>query len=1042
MNWVGRLAVMVVGLGALLWFASRGADQGVSQSAFKGTNVSEVGAQVPEQVELVGVPDVEKSKETRQVIVENRASKPVAKVALTSLPSGSEIRWIEGVVKLAEGTPTDERLQVTASGRKFPGLGDRRKHRVPVGVDGRFRVAVAAATKTVRFTLQGRYNRLNGQVNWKVSSKDGPLLQAKLGFLLVVQVQTDPASPGAISGFRARGGFQSHTLEDRELRLDEAQRFELGGLNPGSRTTIHMVADGYAPRTLTVTGALPGEREEREVVLSRGARLSGRIVDQHGVGMQNGAIRASVSTEIGTSPVQFPVARKAVVMVGTSRVPNSEIIPSRIQNGHFVAWAIPAGEVQLNYIGAGLSAMPLEVGELKPGEEREGIEWVVHRQKRIRGHVFWDGGKPAAGALVEIVGNQKRAGQLVQLDGSSTGGSSYSCIADKDGEFVLYGFPDEGTVELMATGLTSGKVPVHLDLDAARVRKGPCWSVRQTGIPIGDESVSLTLSESPRLVGRVVDSFDKPVVSYRLKLRPMGSRPRDQGGRILQSSNPVTRNISDPEGRFDLGGIAAGKWQIDVRAKGYQKFHPVSQVIPHTGELILKLSREARIHGRVFSADGGGVKAEVAISKRQEDGRFAGQGAVSSLAKTGFRIARLAAGTYSLRASHPEHGTSKAITIRVGDGEVLEDVVLRLPTPGAIRGTVHRDWWQPGLWIKMSALRELKPKRRSVEVQPNGQFEIQGIAAGKHRIELRFDGNRGLAHPDTRTVEVFPGQTTTLNFGPAADGSVRLSGRLLSGGRGVSGRTLTFVGIEPHQAQVGCRTLVDGKYSVTLAGGGTFSVRCSGAPNRREIHWTETIGDEGAQVLDMSLPEGKLTLKFVTESGARIPEWVEFNACRLRRTHSGRGIVIPVEHGPGQVTFDSLAPGAYTIELRPLSDYILDGSTNEWVILGSRTQSIEFPGEQRTVTIKVGAPSTLMGQVSGIPPGKSVKVLVSRPGSPPERIEALEVRNGSFMARNLPGSPVSVQCMNSKGELGEAISVALRSGEESQINLTYPEEWR
>lgn len=687
MGQIGWLTLAVVGLGLLLWFARSGEQVEQPRQGLESDGSLATGAVGAQQAELVSVPLAEDSGEIRTVVVEKRAVSPVRKVTLHSKPACSEVRWIEGVVELAEGTPADERLEITASGKKFKGLGDRRKHRVPVGADGRFRVAVAEATKTVRFTLLGRYNYINKEVKWKVAGGKDLVLQPKLGSLAVLKIQQDPASSNPIPGFRAKAEFLLHTLDDRALHLDANGRLELGGLNPGSWVTIHMVADDCGPQAVVVKGTVPGEREERTVVLGQGVRVSGRIVDQHGVGVADGAILGSVSTEFGSSRVQFPVARDAMVKIGASQVSMSRIIPSNIKNGHFAAWSM-----------------------------------------RIR--------------------------------------------------------------------VTSGRK------------------------------------------------------------------------------------------------------------------------------------------------------------------------------------------------------------------------------------------------------KELKLTRDQIEVQSNGQFGIQEMAAGKYNIELRFDGMRGLAHPESRNFEVFPGQTTTLNFGPAADGCIRLSGRLFSDGRGVSGRTLTFDGTEPGRDPIACRTLAGGKYSITLAGGGVYSVRCSGAPNRGEIQWTETIEGAGAQVLDMSIPEGDLTLKIVTKDGSNLSGWGEEYTCYLRHAQHDRGLVIPKEYRAGEVIFGSLAPGTYWIDWRTPLQFGLHVRDLDWVVLSARQQSIDYSGERKTVTVLVGPPSTLRGQVSGIPVGQSAEVRITRPGTPPNPLSEVRVRKGAFSVDRLPEGEVWAQCMNSEGQLSDPVSVTLHSGEESQVNLTYPEEWR
>jgi len=135
-----------------------------------------------------------------------------------------------------------------------------------------------------------------------------------------------------------------------------------------------------------------------------------------------------------------------------------------------------------------------------------------------------------------------------------------------------------------------------------------------------------------------------------------------------------------------------------------------------------------------------------------------------------FRLEGLDAGRYALRAAAEGHGPGDARGVEVG----REDVEIVLGSEGRIRGRVAgAEGPASGFAVvveRMAGELEAHHAGSVAEYDPEGRFEIEGLASGRYRVTATAPG----AAPAEATTEVRAGSTSdvgTLELGAA--GSVR-----------------------------------------------------------------------------------------------------------------------------------------------------------------------------------------------------------------------------------------------------------------------------
>ncbi len=765
------------------------------------------------------------------------------------VPAGS--LWLEGRVEFRPGTPLDEEVWVEARGRRFGGSKRApRRFRAPVTHDGRFRVAFAADTRKGFLDVQGRYLYLaETAVVARGEMAEGVVLQPSLGGAIAGRC-TPP-----LEAARSADAFEDvHvTVMCFEAGIDEMIRrkaevepdgtYEIGGLPPSGEYHVSLEARKYIDRKVPERATVrPGEVTRQDFFLEVGVRLTGRVVDPDGEGVEGAQVMlVSLNFEDGRS-------RNTIEGVQTGA------------DGTFDVLGLEAGEIKLEVSRSGFEDGETTISGVAPGGVRGDIIVTLRRGLSVSGVVQWPDGTPVEAAWV-----------VVEPGGEGGGGfnfgqyPSFKTLAD--GRFHISGLePELCTVSAKARGLE----PAAEDGEGRRRKrgKGAPWRARLESISAGAKGLILTLVEGRSVSGTVQDDLGEPVDTFRVS-----ATPADEG---IFTDGGLSRVFRDPDGAFELEGLEDGDYEVLVRARGYASSRKVRVRSPHGGPpLRFALPRAVSVSGVVH--DGAGEPVAGAVVKASHEGPGA-SGAITiglggfdpgsdESARTDdqgtFEYRYLPPGRLELEADGEGHAASDPVEVQIAPGESIEDIVLVLRRGAHLSGEVRGAGAQAGLEVR--AREESGRHSESTKADEGGGFEFDHLPAGTYDVEASLPVENVENELDqwrlrnagkvSETVRLVEGGSHHIVLSAALVDPIVVSGRVTSGGEAAAG---VVVICARDDQQAGARTGLDGRYELTVSGAGEYAFRLSRGWGG-ELTLTERIGDQSPVVVNIELPTSSIS---------------------------------------------------------------------------------------------------------------------------------------------------------------------------------------
>ena len=292
----------------------------------------------------------------------------------------------------------------------------------------------------------------------------------------------------------------------------------------------------------------------------------------------------------------------------------------------------------------------------------------------------------------------------------------------------------------------------------------------------------IELSKAAAVVGQIIDSSGAPAAGLTVRSRPIAPAP-------AQNTPPLTIAVTDSDdlGEYRLGGLAAGRYEIDVvRMPGPGPLEAVSAAAAITAASTIQVragdevgldftvtdpstpcgprlstspvtAGTSRISGRVVAATGEPLRcATVRIAAR------GGPAWTTTTDASGrFRLGDLPAGSFSVEASHAGHLSRQFGQRRSTD--VGTDVVLRsqeeqsrvdivLPRGSSLSGTIVDEHREPieGMYVRTLQLRTIDgrtvvvttPGVAARRTDDHGRYRLFGVLPGSYLVVASDDGAR------------------------------------------------------------------------------------------------------------------------------------------------------------------------------------------------------------------------------------------------------------------------------------------------------------
>jgi hypothetical protein len=719
-----------------------------------------------------------------------------------------------------------------------------------------------------------------------------------------------------------------------DTRSGEGGRFRLDSLWQG-KLTLRFEAPGFAPLDRDFEFVAGDVQDAGDVVLDRGGRITGVVVDSARQPLAGAWIKARVAIghDLGGGD---SVAYEAGLRIFGKNI--HEISTTADGSGAFAVETLNQPAYDL-FVGARGYEL-LKLSQVATGT-RDLVVELTPEATALLTVVDATSGQPVTGATAT-------ATRHATSDTSDTYGhdSDIQVLAGAKAAQAAGGeLPPDGLLLVLGLGTQRNTVLV----------KAAGYGTTSFELPgvVAPDRIRQTL-ELPReavVTGRALDDRGAPVAGAIAGVEPPAN--------VLLPFSP--REKADVEGRFRIAALAPGEWTLRASSTGYVRSEPRALTLLAGHELDagdIVLTRGGRITGLVVDADGRpAVAADVGAERLEPAAPAAGAGAAAadSRRRTTIRVATdpkgrftfeaLAAGRYAVTC---EPGAQAEVEVVAGADA---DVTLQLRRRPRVHGRVT-DSAGPVADAEVFAQVQMAlgflddSETRS---SPAGAYELEFYTPGTYRVRAA-DGGEATA---ARRVTLQWGDDLVVDL---PFGGERLEGFVVAadGGAPIAGATIILFNLTP--ATVAPRDDDESRqFQVEADAEGRFEARRLWAgPHRVEARAqgfaTATLGPidvprpEGAAPLRLELaPEASVRGVVKTTAGTAVPREIKVVAV-------GEDVLAP-DGTPFEAKFgveldgsyhgDGLRAGSYRLQVRRRTS--APGETAVW----------EFLTEQR-VTLAAG----------------------------------------------------------------------------------------
>jgi protocatechuate 3,4-dioxygenase beta subunit len=572
---------------------------------------------------------------------------------------------------------------------------------------------------------------------------------------LPIDGATGRLAPAGASGPRA---FFAMMRGETAFRSGRDGSFIATRLAPGDGQVLTIQHPDYEPRTIGGVRLEPKSPARVNVVLRSGLFARGIVKDERGqplAGAEVELLREMRFTSRGGG-AQFSF------IGGPLGRPRKETGA----DGRFEFKGLSAGDYTLTVTKRGYGREQIDPVKVAEGKASEPLEITVRPGSTISGYVRDKAGNGAPG--YRVAARPSGAGGRGPMAGP-LGGPTTEEPTGPDGAFVIEGVSAGESYDLQVFGDTG---------------LGP----RKAGVAAPADGVELQVDGRGRIRGTAFDAE----TGRALRDFEVTYEPSRQGGMMFRFGGPRGRGrgpgeplaVHTDDGAFTIDDVAAGKWDVEVRAAGYEDAR-VGGVAVEEGATIegidVRLSRGGALSGRVTDARSAQPVRDATVRAELSGGvggprmRFGPEGnanETSTDADGQFQITGLPAGSYTVTATHPDWTEA---TSRVELKEASATVELKMTTGSSLGGTVIGVGQRPvaGASVALSAgggggMRgPFSDGEQSTITDAAGHFRFERLTAGRYSLTA------SLRSQSSSSVEVVvqandPGPDVTLSLGIGA----------------------------------------------------------------------------------------------------------------------------------------------------------------------------------------------------------------------------------------------------------------------------------
>ena len=725
-------------------------------------------------------------------------------------------------------------------------------------------------------------------------------------------------------------------------------------LAPG-RYSIAVRIPGFVPGCRQDVLVPPGARQTVSIELAPSVAVEGLVLDPAGKPVDRA--EACLITDVpGTdgskgdsagepgncaldfpaSPKQTPDKASPLSPVGSAAVktvePGDAVVSSKARPGCAVTGskgtvhlpAVAVGAYRLRVAAAGFAPL---MRSMRLSVPLAAQTWRLSPAGSISGRVVDPEGRPLVGVLVTAKDQRRREDSDPAPQGRTTEAGIFRINGLPAGAFRVEAEPDD------FEGITR---------EGTIVKPGE-------NTPIGD----LRTRPGYSIEGRVVDMQGEAVRGATLRLNLPG-----------YANRRLRRVTTDDAGRFRAGGLP-GDVRMDLIVLPPDGFAPIveHEVRAPRKDLELRVERMGSVSGVVRPGEESELPAGLRVSAQSPT-------PLSNAPKeSASREVDPISGRFVIEKVIPAESVridasgggfwSDPITVAVEGGRTAGPVELTLRRGSSMRGSV-----KDGTGGPVSGARVTLDSAAPVETEPSGEFAVEGVSPGEHRI-LATHPNYATAWLD-RTFPLIEGDRIEFHLGRGGTirGTVRDS----------DDAPVPGIDIQEDESRASVLTDETGRFEFQRVPAGYRSVRRIGGPSDSETRTVE-VAEDGlatvefrlAKALTGRLRRGGFPLGGVALSLARPADWgsgnvsANFSAQAGQTDTNGEFRLIGVPPGWAMLTvLDGMMEIAYSVE-----------------VPGGPSPRLEVDLPDRPVT------GTIVAAADGRPVGTLVTASLPRPeGSP------------------------------------------------------------
>ena len=493
---------------------------------------------------------------------------------------------------------------------------------------------------------------------------------------------------------------------------DAKGRWRLTGL-PRETTRVRAYHAEYAPSSSSPI--VLGEEIDRAgvtIVLERGVRLRGRVIDNAGAPVAGAEVRISADTILSGQVRRVAADAK----------------------GEFAMAGLPR---RLMYIMAASDGATSQTTAVDLAKEPTPLELRLDRGATLAGTVVTVSGVAVPEARV-VAERARTEGPTDQLESRLRG--TESTIAGTDGSFEITGLePGSYTVRAIRPGSPSELL--HAKLGVAI----------ETGVP-----AKVVVDDLSSITGKVVYADGKPVTMFAVRLG------------IAQP-----RWFASNDGAFHLDDVPTGKQFLQISGLDFvsQRVPEIEVTNKPTDLGNVTVHAGRAINGIVVDKSGRGVAGATVVLSREirADGNslvpYPDNRSQEAVSRAGghFTIRGVGTGMQQIAADHETAGRSVMTTIPPATTD--SELTLALQQPGGVQGFVRADG-QPVEAIVVLRSANAADSRISIRSGVDGSFRFDRVAPDRYiLIAIRLNGRRDeLNEGKVERIDVTSNTTVTRDI--------------------------------------------------------------------------------------------------------------------------------------------------------------------------------------------------------------------------------------------------------------------------------------